>query len=53
MFGPQVQVYTSVHPLSPEERNGLEGEESSKPVKIGDDCWMYVSTIFGPNLWLF
>src|SRR5689334_22625426 len=40
MLGPNVQLYTPGHPLSPEERNGLRGPEWAKPITIGSDCWI-------------
>lgn len=40
MLGPNVQILTPAHPVSPEERNGLKGKEWAKPVTIGNDCWL-------------
>jgi maltose O-acetyltransferase len=40
MLGPNVQIYTPVHPISPEARNGLKGREWATPVTIGNDCWL-------------
>lgn len=39
LVGPNVQFYAATHPLSPEERNGCEGREYSKPIVVEDDCW--------------
>ena len=37
-IGPNVGIYTAIHPLDPKtRRTGLEGAE---PVRIGDDVWI-------------
>jgi maltose O-acetyltransferase len=38
MFGPNVQVYATTHPLDPVER--ATGKEFCAAVSIGDDCWI-------------
>lgn len=38
MFGPNVQIYATTHPLDPVER--ATGKEFSAAVTIGDDCWI-------------
>ena len=38
LFGPAVQVYTALHPLSVEGRR--TGTEHGRPVTIGDDVWV-------------
>ncbi len=38
MFGPNVQIYATTHPLDPLER--ATGKEFSAAVTIGDDCWI-------------
>lgn len=38
MFGPNVQIYTTTHPLDPVER--ATGKEFCAAVHIGDDCWI-------------
>ena len=38
MFGPNVQVYATTHPLDPAER--ATGKEFCAAVTIGDDCWI-------------
>lgn len=38
MFGPNVQVYTTTHPLDATER--ATGKELCAAVAIGDDCWI-------------
>ncbi|CAE6339823.1 unnamed protein product [Rhizoctonia solani] len=50
LIGPNVQIYTPVHPLNPEERNGLKGKEWAKPIKIGKDCWIGGSAIICPGV---
>ncbi|CEL59910.1 Nodulation protein L OS=Rhizobium meliloti (strain 1021) GN=nodL PE=3 SV=1 [Rhizoctonia solani AG-1 IB] len=50
LIGPNVQIYTPVHPLRPEERNGLKGAEWAKPIRIGKDCWIGGSSIICPGV---
>lgn len=38
MFGPNVQIYATTHPLDPIER--ATGKEFCATVTIGDDCWI-------------
>ena len=38
MFGPGVHIYAATHPTDALKRR--EGQESGKPVSIGDDCWI-------------
>lgn len=38
MFGPNVQIYATTHPLDPQER--ATGKEFCAAVHIGDDCWI-------------
>lgn len=38
MFGPNVQIYATTHPLDPQER--ATGKEFCAAVTIGDDCWI-------------
>ena len=40
LFGPNVCIYTALHPVDPKVRNGLKGPESGKPVHIEEDCWI-------------
>lgn len=55
-FGPNVSLYTPVHPFLPEERNPyfdkekgyITDKEYNKPIKIGSNCWFGGSvTIIG------
>ena len=46
-FGPNVSIYTAMHPLRWQERNLRRREDGSvydleyaKPVAIGDNCWI-------------
>ncbi|ACE83918.1 sugar O-acetyltransferase [Cellvibrio japonicus] len=38
MFGPNVQLYATTHPLDPAER--ATGKEFCANITIGDDCWI-------------
>lgn len=38
MFGPNVQIYATTHPLDPNER--ATGKEFCATITIGDDCWI-------------
>ncbi|CAM4005374.1 maltose acetyltransferase [Flavobacterium branchiophilum] len=46
-FGPNVQIYTATHPLDPIERLTVE---FSKPVTIGNDCWIGGNTTIVPGV---
>jgi maltose O-acetyltransferase len=46
-FGPNVQVYTATHPLDAIERRTVE---FSKPVTIGNDCWIGGGSIILPGV---
>lgn len=46
-FGPGVQIYTATHPLDPKERLKVE---FSKPVSIGNDCWIGGNSIILPGI---
>ncbi|WVQ99139.1 hypothetical protein IAU59_006271 [Kwoniella sp. CBS 9459] len=50
MLGPNCQLLTPDHPISPEARRGLEGKESSKPIIIGDDCWIGAGVTICPGV---
>lgn len=47
LFGPGVQIYAASHPLDPETRKTLE---LSKPVNIGDNCWIGGGAIILPGV---
>ncbi|PYH84385.1 acetyltransferase, partial [Aspergillus uvarum CBS 121591] len=40
LFGPNVSLYTGLHPLDGEVRKGTAGPEWGKEIHIGDDCWL-------------
>ena len=46
-FGPGVHIYTATHPLNALERRTVE---FSKPVFIGDDCWIGGNTVICPGV---
>lgn len=46
-FAPGVQIYTASHPLDSETRRT---HEISKPVNIGDDCWIGGNAIILPGI---
>lgn len=50
MIGPDVKIYTPDHPISPEARTGLAGEEWGKIVRIEEDCWICGSAIILPGV---
>lgn len=48
LFGPAVQIYTAMHPMSATERRS--GVEFGKPVEIGDDVWIGGGAIVLPGV---
>lgn len=50
MFAPNVQLYTTTHPLHPVKRNS--GLEYAKPIKIGDNVWLGGGVIVTPGVTL-
>ncbi|MEC4003128.1 sugar O-acetyltransferase [Flavobacterium sp. SUN052] len=46
-FGPSVQIYTATHPLDAVERRTVE---FSKPVSIGNDCWIGGNSVILPGV---
>jgi len=46
-FGPGVHVYTATHPLDAMERRTVE---FSKPVSIGNDCWIGGNSVICPGV---
>jgi maltose O-acetyltransferase len=46
-FGPNVHIYTATHPLDFMERRTVE---FSKPVVIGNDCWIGGNTVICPGV---
>ena len=43
LLGPQVGIYTAIHPFDPAAR--ACGAESARPVSIGNHCWIGHATI--------
>jgi maltose O-acetyltransferase len=48
LFGPNVQIYTAMHPINPEER--ASGLEFAKPITIGSDVWVGGSAVICPGV---
>ncbi len=55
--GPKVTIVTPVHPMLPEERFRLKGEDGApkhlcyaKPVVVGNDCWFGASVTVCPGV---
>ena len=48
VIGPNVQLYTPVHPLEYKLRN--KGLESAKPINIGKNCWLGGGVIVLPGV---
>lgn len=47
-IGPNVQLYTAIHPLDPEERN--KGVNMARPINIGANCWLGGGVIILPGV---
>ena len=47
LFGPGVHIYTASHPLNKLER---QNTEITKPVTIGDDCWIGGQVVICPGV---
>jgi maltose O-acetyltransferase len=47
LFGPGVQIYAASHPLDKIERRTVE---FSKPVSIGNDCWIGGNSVILPGI---
>ena len=48
LIGPNVQIYTPIHPLDYKSRNTLI--ERAKPVTIGENCWIGGSVVILPGV---
>jgi maltose O-acetyltransferase len=48
MFGPNVQIYTALHPMDFKERSA--GLEYARKVKIGEDVWIGGSAVICPGV---
>lgn len=47
-IGPNVQIYTAIHPIEYEKR--IKGQECAKPVFIGNNCWIGGSAVILPGV---
>lgn len=52
LVGPNCSFYSGTHPLDPFLRNGTQGPETGKSIKIGDDCWLGGNVIILPGVTL-
>lgn len=50
LIGPSCSFYSGTHPLDPFLRNGTNGPEAGKPIKIGQDCWFGGNCIVLPGV---
>jgi len=50
LFGPNCSFYSGTHPLDPFLRNGIDGPEAGKPIKIGEDCWFGGNCVVLPGV---
>jgi Acetyltransferase (isoleucine patch superfamily) len=48
LFGPNVQIYTAMHPMDAQER--ATGLEFAQPVTIGEDVWVGGSVVICPGV---
>ena len=48
MLGPNVQIYTPLHPIDAEERKTWK--EYAKPVTIGENCWIAGNVTILPDV---
>lgn len=48
LLGPNVQIYTAMHPTDPIER--LTGKENSEPVTVGNNVWIGGGAIICPGV---
>lgn len=50
LIGPQVGIYTAMHPVERDVR--ISGLELGKPVTIGNDCWIGGNAVINPGVTL-
>jgi maltose O-acetyltransferase len=55
LIGPSVQLYTAIHPINSHERIVKQGKHTryltkSKPIVIGDNCWIGGNTVILPGV---
>ena len=48
LFGPNVQIYTAMHPMDHKER--ATGLEFAKPITIGEDVWIGGNVVICPGV---
>lgn len=48
LFGPNVQIYTTTHPMDYKER--ASGLEAARPISIGEDVWVGGSAVICPGV---
>ena len=48
LFGPNVQIYTAMHPTNHYDR--ANGIEFAKPITIGEDVWVGGSAVICPGV---
>ena len=48
LMGPNVQIYTATHPMSPQAR--LSVQELGKPISIGNNVWIGGSAVICPGV---
>ncbi|GAB2546679.1 sugar O-acetyltransferase [Rufibacter soli] len=48
LLGPNVQIYTAMHPMNHQER--ATGLEFAKPISIGEDVWLGGSVVVCPGV---
>ena len=48
LCGPNVQIYTAMHPMDHQER--ASGLEYAKPITIGEDVWLGGSVVICPDV---
>lgn len=49
-MGPNVSLYSGIHPLDPVLRNGTRGPEAGKEIHIGEDCWFGGDVVVLPGV---
>jgi acetyltransferase-like isoleucine patch superfamily enzyme len=50
LVAPNCSFYSGSHPLNPFLRNGTNGPEDGKPIKIGEDCWIGGNVVVLPGV---
>lgn len=50
LLGPNVQLYTPIHPLKAEERLKVRGIQKAAPIVIGDNVWLGGGVIVCPGV---